>query len=440
MFKEKKILILGAARSGLSAAKILSKDNNVILTDLVDLNSDDKNLLMGLNVDLVITKTQEDILDESFDFVVKNPGVMPDHPLLKKCRELNIPVINEMEVAYNFLPSDTFIIGVTGSNGKTTTSTIICEILKEMNIDVVFGGNIGTPLCDLISKIKKDTVLLLEISDHQLLNFRKFKTDISLLTNICPTHLDYHKTYENYKNTKAKIFDNHTKNDIAIINENNSDSKSITENINSSKIYFNNDENFVGDDGIYLSKIKILSFNEIKLIGNHNYENILSALMVVQKFGLDIDAVKSVLSGFNGVEHRIEFVKEISGVKYYNDSKATNPTSVITALKTFDSNVHLILGGLERTQDFSEIEGYLDNVVCIYAIGEVSSRICAWGESINKKVINCVYLKEAIKKSSENSSSNDIVLLSPASASQDQYKKFEDRGDEFKKLVFDLKS
>ncbi len=432
MCKNKKIFILGGAKSGISAAKLLGKDNEVLLTDK---NSINKELLGNLNINIKITDNQEDLLDESFDFIVKNPGISLDHPVCIKAAVLNIPVINEMEVAYNFIPKGVTIIGVTGSNGKTTTTTIVYEILKKMNQKVVLGGNIGIPLCDIVLDLEKDSILLLEISDHQLLNMSNFKTNISLITNLCPTHLDFHGTYENYKKCKKKIFNNHLERDVAIVDKNSSDSLLLLDGIKSEIKYFNDSKNYVGKNGIFINNELIIELSDILVVGEHNYQNILSALMIINEIQIDKFAVKEFLNQFKGVEHRIEFVVEKNDVKYFNDSKSTNPTSTITALKTFEQPVHLILGGMERQQDFNEINPFLTNVKCIYAIGETTDRIYDYAKKIKYNCIKCYDLTNALKTLEKELSKGDIVLLSPGSASWDQYAKFEDRGNEFKKLT-----
>jgi UDP-N-acetylmuramoylalanine--D-glutamate ligase len=440
MYNNKKILILGAAKSGISVAKILAKDNNVTLTDIKEIDEVNKLELEKLGVKIIITNDQINLIDKSWDLIVKNPAIMHTSEINQKCLKLGLRIENEMEVGYHFLPKNVFIIGITGSNGKTTTTTIIFNLLKLMGKSVVLGGNIGEPLCAVLPRVKENDILLLEISDHQLLNFHDFKTNISVLTNICPTHLDYHGSYEHYKYTKKNIFLNHTNKELAIINGNNEDALEVSKDILSRKEYFNGKDAYLKDNGLYVKDKLIIKTDEIRLVGNHNYENILAALLVINEFGIDEKIVKEFLSSFNGVEHRIEFVKEIDGVKYYNDSKATNPTSTITALKTFNKPVHLILGGLERYQDFNELNGYLDNVKCIYAIGEVTDRIETYANENNIECKKCYKLKEALSNIFMNVKFGDIVLLSPASASQDQYKRFEDRGDEFKEIVNACKS
>lgn len=441
MYENKKILILGAAKSGIAVAKLLSnKNNDIILTDLNELNKDIEKELNDLGVKIVVTKNQIDLIDSSLDLVIKNPAIMSTSPLIKRCEELNLRVENEIEVAYHFLPDNIKIIGITGSNGKTTTTTIIYNMLKCLGKSVVMGGNIGTPLTDLLPNIKSGDILLLEISDHQLCDIHDFKTDISVLTNICPTHLDYHGTYEHYKMTKKKIFNKHTYSDLAIINYENSGAINVSGDILSKKVYFSSNGNtsckaYLLDDGIYLNNELVLQKKDIKLQGVHNYENIMAALLVVENFGLDIDKIKMFLKTFGGVEHRLEFVRNYNGVDFYNDSKSTNPTATITALKTFDKPIHLILGGLNRNQDFHELDEFMKNVKYIYAIGEVTDIVYDYACSMNIPCFKGKTLENAMEFLKKNISDGEVVLLSPASSSQDQYPHFENRGNEFKNIV-----
>ncbi len=434
MFENKKILVLGMAKSGYNVAKLLAPHNEIIVTDKKEQDEKLVKELNDLNVQFICKEDPTDLLDKSFDYLIKNPGIMPFHETVLKAKELNIPVLNEMEVAYHFLPEDTFIIGITGSNGKTTTTTILYNLLKLAHKDVILGGNIGYPLSEIISEAHKGSIIVLEISDHQLINFKDFKTNISVLTNICPTHLDYHGSYDKYKLAKKNIFLNHTSTDINIINKANADCLEITKDIKGTKIYFNDENNYYDDKAIYIKGEKIIDLCDIKLQGTHNYENILSALLVLDYFGIDKKLVKEYLSTFNGVEHRIEFVLEKDGVKYYNDSKATNPTSTITALKAFTKNVHLLLGGMERKQDFHELDEVIHKCKHIYALGETSDKVMSYAKEMHIPATKCETIKKAMAKVKENVEAGDIVLLSPASASWDQYAKFEDRGDEFKSL------
>ena len=423
------------ARSGYNVAKLLYKNNEIVITDKNDQDEEKVRELESLGVKFIKTDKPLDIFNASFDMVIKNPGVMPFHELLIEANKLNIPIYNEMEVAFHFLPKNIKIIGVTGSNGKTTTTTIIYELLKKMNISVVLGGNIGFPLSEVIPLIKNGDVLLLEISDHQLINFKDFKTDISVLTNLCQTHLDYHGTYENYKKVKHNIFNHHTEKDIAIINQNNLDSMDITKDIKSKKEYFNGKDAFIKDDFIFIKDEKIININDIKIKGQHNYENIMAALLVINEFGINKDIIKDFFMNFNGVEHRIEFVCQKDNLKFYNDSKATNPTSTITALDSFNEDIYLILGGMQRNQNFHELDNHLKNVKKIYAIGQVTDEVFDYAKEVNINSEKCYTLSKAMEMIKNDNLNNGVVLLSPASASWDQYDKFETRGDEFKNLA-----
>ena len=436
MYENKKILILGAAKSGIAVAKLLAgKNNDITLSDIKELADQDKKTLEDLGIKIIITSNQVDLIDTSYDLVIKNPAIMATSDIVKKLDNLGIRTENEIEVAYHFLPNDVTIIGVTGSNGKTTTTTLIYEVLKRLGKSVILGGNIGYPLSSVISDIKSGDILLLEISDHQLCDIHDFKTNISVLTNICPTHLDYHGSYEHYKMTKKKIFNHHTSSDLAIINKSNADSEDVSSDILSKKKYFNDEENYYQDGFIYFHKEKYLDVNNIRLQGTHNYENILAALLVLEEFGLEKDKLEEFLSSFGGVEHRLEYVAEKSGVEYYNDSKSTNPTATITALKTFKKPIHLILGGLNRNQDFNELNDYMGFVKEIYAIGEVTDRVFDYASNLNIPCEKCYKLDDAMAKIKRNVKSGEVVLLSPGSSSQDQYVRFEDRGTEFKELI-----
>lgn len=436
MYENKKILILGAAKSGLAVAKLLAhKNNDITLSDINKLKEEDQKMLKDLGIKVVITPNQCDLIDTSYDLVIKNPAIMSTSDIVKKIESLKLRCENEIEVAYHFLPSDVTIIGVTGSNGKTTTTTIIYELLKRHRKNVVLGGNIGYPLSSVIDQVKSGDILLLEISDHQLCDIHDFKTNISVLTNICPTHLDYHGTYEHYMMTKKKIFNLHTGSDVAILNKSNQDSMEVSEDILSKKIYFNDTENYYKDNYIYLHGKQYLNVNDICLKGLHNYENILAALLVLENFEIDKNIVIEFLKKFGGVAHRLEYVTTKDSVEYYNDSKSTNPTATITALKTFTKPIHLILGGLERNQDFNDLNDYMQYVKRIYAIGGVTDRVAEYAASLNIPCDKCYVLTDALKKIKENVASGEVVLLSPGSSSQDQYVKFEDRGDEFKNIV-----
>ena len=445
MFKNNKILILGFARSGYDAAKLLLKrGNTVYLTDMKT-EHDEKQVkeLEDLGIHFVLGEHPEDLLDSSFDYLVKNPGVPIDHMYVLKARELGIEVINEVELAYRLLPEGIKFVGITGTNGKTTTTTLVYNFIVKDGKRAHLTGNIGYPLCGFLDKLQKGDIIVMETSCQQLENLTKFNPDIAVVTNFSPAHVDFFKTYENYKRVKTKIFQNHTKKNIAIINAENKDAMESTKDIKSTKKFFSSskkvDGAYLKDGAIYYYDEKIIDTKDIKLIGIHNYENIMAAIMVVKELGVSNKAIKDVLKEFNGVEHRIEFVRELNGVKYYNDSKATNTKATQTALSAFKSPVILILGGLERNHDFFDLKDYVKYVKHIVALGQCKNRVADFAKEMNIPCTVVETMKEVVPAAVKVAEKGDTVLLSPASASWDQYKKFEDRGDEFKELVNNLK-
>ena len=442
MFKNKKIFILGMARSGYEAAKLLSKYNNKILvTDMNEQDSKQVKELEELGVKVVITDNPVSLIDESYDYVIKNPGIKYDNPLVLKAKEMGIKVINELEMAYSFLDKNVNVIGVTGSNGKTTTVNLIYEMLKKEKDNVYLGGNIGVPLSNFVLDIKKGSYLVLEISDHQLVDMYDFKINVSVLTNITPTHLDFHPSYDVYKNTKKKIFNHHTKEDYAVINRDDAESINITNDINSAKLYYGIDKDdkcYFDDKAIYYDNEEIIKLNEIVLKGMHNYHNIASAIIVSKIYGVSNEAIRNVLKRFNGVEHRLEYVTECNGIKFYNDSKATNCVSTSIALNSFNSPIILILGGTDRGHSFHDLDKFMDNVKTIMCYGETKDRIEEYAKEMNIACYKSENLKETMLKVKDIMEKGDTVLLSPACASWDQYKCFEDRGNEFKELVKEI--
>ena len=439
MFENKKIFILGMATSGYEAAKLLSDYNNeIIVTDGKEQDSSLVSELESLGVKVIITGDQLSLLDDSFDYVIKNPGIKYDNPVVVKAKELGIKVINEVEMAYSFLDKSVNIIGVTGSNGKTTTTTLISEFMKNSFDNVYLGGNIGIPLSNFVRDIKPNSYLVLEISDHQLCDMYNFKTNVSVLTNITPTHLDFHKSYEVYQMTKKKIFNNHTSDDLAVINKDDEVSMKITDDIKSTKVYYGHDKTnlaYYDEEGIYYDGKLVIKLDDIILKGKHNYQNIMGAIIAVKKYGVTDEVIQKVLKEFKGVEHRLEYVDTIDGVTYYNDSKATNCVSTITALNSFDKPTILLLGGYDRGHSFHDLDDSMKNVKCVVCFGETNNRIEEFCNDLNIKCYKNDTLKEAMNVVKDICTPGDVVLLSPACASWDQYDRFEDRGNEFKKLV-----
>ena len=449
MFKNNKILILGFARSGYEAAKVLIKRNNkVILNDSKEeskLEQDKIKELRDLGVEFVFGSHPDDLLDDSFDYLIKNPGVPIDHKYVLKARELGIEVINEVEMAYRLLPKELKIVGITGTNGKTTTTTLTYNILSEYYGDkVVLAGNIGFPLCSVLDKLKKDNILVMEVSCQQLENMSEFHPNIAVMTNLSPAHIDFLKSYDNYKRVKTKLFQNQTKDDVAILNIDNEDVINSTKDINSTKKYFSSKTSIkgchlVGDD-IYYYDEKVMSRDDIFIAGMHNVENSMAAIMVAKEFDVPNDVIVKVISSFRGVEHRLEYVDTVNGRKFYNDTEATNIKCTQIALSSFDKPTIIILGGLERGQDFNELIPYMGHVKAIIAIGQCRDRVLEFGNNIGIDTYSFEHLKDGFNKCYDVSDEGDIILLSPASASWDQYKECEVRGAEFKSKVEELKN
>ena len=444
MYKNKKIFILGMARSGYEVAKLLSNDNEVFITDMKEQDKERVRELEELGVTFVISDNPSDLLDDSYDIMVKNPGIKYDHPCVVKAKDMCIPVINEVEVAYHYLNKDVNIIGVTGSNGKTTTTSIIYEIMKKAYGDrVVLAGNIGTPLCHYVKDIKSDSYLVMEISDHQLCDMYDFKTNTSVITNIYDCHTDFHDSHEKYVMIKKKIFNNHTKDDTAIINMDNKEVMDITKDISSSKLYFSCEKEtniFYKDGFIYLDGEKYLDTSKIILKGLHNYQNIMCAILCAKKYNVSDNIIIDVVSTFGGVEHRLEYVGNINGREVYNDSKSTNTESTVIALNSFDKPTILIMGGLDRGHSFEELKIPMRHTKLVVAYGETKNRIKDFCDGINIKCIICDDLVSASGIAYNNSSEGDVILLSPACASWDQFPDFETRGRLFKETILKYKN
>lgn len=435
MFENKKIFVFGMARSGYEVSKLLAHYNNeIILVDKKEQEQEKIKELENLNIKVYIDEDASKYLDETFDYVIKNPGISNEHELVKKAESLGISVINEIEVAYHFLPK-VKLICVTGSNGKTTTTTIIYNMIKRYTSNVHMCGNMGIPLSKMIKDIKDNDILVMEISSQQLNNFKDFKPDIAVLTNLIPVHIDFFGNYENYKNIKKRIFKNFDDKSLAILNLENEDVVELTNDIKGRKEYFSSKKKtdcYYENNALYYKNEKVIETKDILVKGMHNYENIMCAILVMKELGISNQIICDELKEFKGVEHRIEFVKELNNRKFYNDSKATNTVSTKIALDSFNTPTILIMGGLDRGHSFDELDDHLKNVKYIICYGQTKERIKAWSKVDCKVVEN---LEEATKKAYELSEPGDTILLSPACASWDQFNSFEERGALFKEVI-----
>lgn len=449
MFKDNKILVLGMARSGFAAASFLARvGNTVILNDGSSIDKQDSKQieeLKGLGVKLVFGEHPDDLLDKSFDYVVKNPGIRNDHKIIKQAQELGIPVINEAEMAYRLLPKDVCLIGITGTNGKTTTTTLTYNILHDFFGDRVhLAGNIGYPLISIIDSLKKDDIIVMEVSCQQSVNFDKFHPHIALVTNFSPAHLDFfNNSYDLYKETKCKMFKNQDKDDIAIINYDNSDAMEKLSHIKSQIKYFSSSKKVNGcylkDNAIYYYDDKVIDTDVIKVPGIHNVQNVMASITIAKEFDVPNSSISDTISKFKGVEHRLEYVDTKKGVRFYNDTEATNIKCTQIALASFSNPTIIVLGGLERGQSFDDLTPYIKNVKAIIGIGQCRERVREFGEKNNIPTYIYEFLKDGFRRITDIMEKGDVVLLSPASASWDQYKECEIRGQEFKDLVKEIR-
>ena len=309
MFENNKVFILGLARSGYQAAKyLIARGNEVILNDGKEeskLDQDQIKELRDLGVKLIFGSHPDDILDESFDYLIKNPGVPIDHKYVLKARELGIEVINEVEMAFRLLPEGVKLIGITGTNGKTTTTTLTYNIMKEAFGDKVFlAGNIGFPLCSILPDVKSGDIIVMEVSCQQLENLTQFRPDVAVMTNLSPAHIDFLKSFENYKRVKAKLFQNQTEKDIAILNIDNEDVMNETKNIKSTTKYFSSKKEingcYVKDNAIYYYGDKVISRDQIFIAGMHNVENCMQLLWLLKS--LEYQTILFVRLFLNSVE------------------------------------------------------------------------------------------------------------------------------------------
>ena len=442
MYKNKKFFILGMARSGLEVSKLLANDNTIFATDLKDPSEENKILIDSLGIDFKRLDNPEEYLDETFDYLVKTPGIKYTHPCVVRARELNIPVVNEVELAYDYIDPSVQIIGITGSNGKTTTTTLTYEILKTAYPNNThLAGNIGIPLSAMIKDIKPNDFLVAEISDHQLCDMYNFKTNVSIVTNIVEAHIDFHDSYDRYKAMKKRIFNHLTKEDLVIINKDNEEALHLTDGLDLNPVYFSKNSEelcYFKDSKIYYDGEEVVDTTKFLVKGNHNVENAMAAIIAVKKYNVDNETIQSVLYNFKGVEHRLEFVGNINGRLVYNDSKSTNCESTKIALNSFNVPTIILLGGLDRGHSFEELVPFMNNVKHVVCYGETKERIKEFCESHNYECSVLDELVSATNKAYEVSSEGDVILLSPACASWDQFAKFEDRGDLFKNTIREI--
>ena len=431
--KDKKILVLGFARSGYSTAKILKKlGYDVILNAFDDLSNDKKAAeLIDLGVKIVDGGHPLELL-ESVNLIVKNPGIKYEIEFLQRAIEKNIDIVTEIELANTLFNID--MVAITGTNGKTTTTQMTFDILKASNKDVYLAGNIGYPSIE-VAYNHPNSLIVTEVSSFQLQGTKYFKPSIAAITNLGVGHLDYHGNIENYRDAKRNIYKNQTKEDYLILNIKEKEKYDFNK-INSKVIFYDTTENevadiFVRDNMVLYKNVELFDITKMSLPGMHNIENAINAALISYLKGASIEVIREILYNFSGVKHRLQYVGEHNGVKFYNDSKATNPVATTTALSGFDNNIILVCGGKDRGIDFKELVPYFNRIKAMVVVGESKEILYNLAVSYETKCYKAIKVEDATILANKIAESGDTVLLSPACASWDQYKCFEDRGDEF---------
>ncbi|KXU01728.1 UDP-N-acetylmuramoylalanine--D-glutamate ligase [Streptococcus constellatus] len=443
-FANKKVLVLGLAKSGESAARLLDKLGAIVTVN--DGKPFEENpaaqSLLEEGIKVVTGGHPLELLDEEFELMVKNPGIRYDNPMVARALEKKILVITEVELAY--LISDAPIIGITGSNGKTTTTTMVAEVLTAGGQNGLLSGNIGFPASQVATTATKNDTLVMELSSFQLMGIETFHPKIAVITNLMPTHIDYHGSFEEYVAAKWNIQNNMTKTDFLVLNFNQTLAKELAAKTQATVVPFSTKEKV---DGAYLEGNvlmfrgeAIMAADELGVPGSHNVENALATIAVAKLRGIENQVIKETLAGFGGVKHRLQYVGEMNHVKFYNDSKSTNILATQKALSGFEnSKVILIAGGLDRGNEFDELIPDIQGLKKMIILGESAARVKRAAVKADVSYIDAADVKDATQKAFAEAQAGDIVLLSPANASWDMYPNFEVRGDEFIATFEELK-
>ncbi len=449
----KRVLVVGLGKSGVASALFLKAHGARVTVSDTKSGDELRNEIPAL-LDHGITVETGGHGERTFrgqDLIVVSPGVAVDAPLLNQARSLGEPVIGEIELAAQFLPGP--IVAITGSNGKTTTTTLAGEILAAGGLPTLVGGNIGTPAISLAEQARPETVIVLEVSSFQLETIQTFRPKIAVVLNVTPDHLDRHRTLDAYVNAKVRIFENQRGDDFAVLNEDDPTCVAMAARTRAQVFWFSRQKEVKQGAWVREGKIlfrdgtreqrtpprDIMLVSEIPLKGAHNLENVLAAVCAGALMGCAPEKIRQAVQEFKAVEHRLEFVATIRGVDYYNDSKATNVDATIKALESFPANIHLILGGKDKGSDYSVLNDLLQQrVKRVYTIGAAAAKIesqIVSSKGGGVEVVHAETLENALRKANAVAQAGDVVLLAPACASFDQFKNYEQRGQVFKEIV-----
>lgn len=445
----KKVLVFGSGISGIGAVKLLEDHGaEVILydgNDKLDKVAMKEQLGDGVKAEIILGEFPEKLID-TLDIAVLSPGVPTDLPVVNAMRDKKVAVIGEVELAYAFGKGD--VLAITGTNGKTTTTTLLGEIMKAYKEHTYVVGNIGNPYTVAARQMEEDAVAVAEMSSFQLESIVTFRPKVSAILNFTPDHLNRHHTMEAYVNAKKNIAKNQTAEDYCILNYEDERTREFGEHIDAQVIYFSSRQKL--EKGIYLDngnmiyknpeEVLVCNVDELQLLGMHNYENYMAAVAMAAVYGVPMDIIRKVIRAFKGVEHRIEYVTEKNGVVYYNDSKGTNPDAAIKGIQAMNRRTVLLGGGYDKGSEFTEwINAFDGKVKKLILIGATKEKIAADAEKCGfHDYVFADTFEEAVLLAAKTAESGEAVLLSPACASWGMFPNYEVRGDEFKRIVNSL--
>lgn len=444
----KKVLLVGLAKTGIATIKFLHSKGALLTVNDIKGEEELKEVLSeleGLGIEYILGSHPQNI--DGYELVVVSPGVPLDIPFIAKFKEKKVEVISEIELSYRY--SKAPFVGITGTNGKTTTTSLVGEIFKLSSYNTFVVGNIGTPVVDVVDKADENSVLVTELSSFQLESIESFKPRVSAILNITPDHLNRHKTMENYIAAKARIFENQDENDYTVLNYDCEQTRSLAGLCKSNVVFFSRKERL--ESGVFVDGGRIvvkaaegatslMDIAELKIPGPHNLENALAAVAIAVSMQLPFEIIASALRSFEGVEHRLEFVRSLNGIDFINDSKGTNPDASIKAIQSFERPLILIAGGMDKGGDFDDfVAEFGGKVKGLVLLGETAQKLedtaVRFGFKANYRVEN---MEQAVQKAFALAAQGDIVLLSPACASWDMYPSYEVRGRDFKENVMQL--
>lgn len=444
--KDKNILVIGMARSGISAAKLcMKKQGNVTLYDGKNKEQlEDSIQLFGEEKPMFAFGPFNHRLLEETELIIMSPGVPLNLPFIKKAEDMRIPIWSEIELAYHMCKAP--IIAITGTNGKTTTTTLVGEIMKAYSEDTFVVGNIGIPFTEVVDQMEEGSQVVAEISSFQLETIQEFSPTVSAILNVTPDHLNRHKTMENYVNAKLRITENQSHRDYCVLNFDNDICRSLADKIPSQVIFFSKKP--MKEKSVYIRENWVCTnlFSEEKRLihtddfGEHHVENIMAAIAITICHDIPLDIILGAIKAFKGVAHRLEYVETIDSVRYFNDSKATNEDAAINGIKSMKATTVLIAGGMDKGSSFDKwITSFDGKVRALVVFGETASIIEETAKKYGFKHVYQVWnLQEAVLKASQLAVCGDNVLLSPACASWDMFRDYEQRGDMFKDYVHAL--